>query len=279
MLNRRQKNTYNEQGFLVLEGLFSGPQIDPLRRAALEIVDHFDIDRHRSVFRTDDRDEGRDDYFFDSAENVHCFLEDGALGESGELAQPRRLAINKIGHALHDRIPEFTAFCRQPLIGEILRDLGLVAPQLWQTMYIFKQPSIGGEVRWHQDATYLITRPAAVTGLWVAVEDATRDNGCLWMQPGEHRSPLREIYRVDRDSRKGTLTELDRSPWAVEKAVAVEAPAGSLVLFHDHMPHYSSANRSTRSRHAFTMHVADSRARWSEENWLQRPNLGVFELR
>ena len=110
------------------------------------------------------------------------------------------------------------------------------------------------------------------------IEDATRDNGCLWMQPGQHRSPLREIYRVDWDEREGHLTELDNTPWAVEKAVAVEAPAGSLVLFHDHMPHYSSVNTSSRSRHAFTMHVSDSRARWSEENWLQRPNLGMFEL-
>lgn len=278
MLSRQQVNEFDEQGFLVLEGLFSGRQISALKGAALDIVDGFDIDRHRTVFRTDDRDAGRDDYFFNSAEHVHCFLEDGALDASGELIRPKNLAINKIGHALHDRIPEFSSFCRQPLIGEMLRELGLEAPQLWQTMYIFKQPSIGGEVRWHQDASYLITHPASVTGLWVAIEDATRDNGCLWMQPGQHRSPLREIYRVDWDEREGHLTELDNTPWAVEKAVAVEAPAGSLVLFHDHMPHYSSVNTSSRSRHAFTMHVSDSRARWSEENWLQRPNLGMFEL-
>lgn len=278
MLSRQQVNEFDEQGFLVLEGLFSGRQISALKGAALDIVEGFDIDRHRTVFRTDDRDAGRDDYFFNSAEHVHCFLEDGALDASGELIRPKNLAINKIGHALHDRIPEFSSFCRQPLIGEMLRELGLEAPQLWQTMYIFKQPSIGGEVRWHQDASYLITHPASVTGLWVAIEDATRDNGCLWMQPGQHRSPLREIYRVDWDEREGHLTELDNTPWAVEKAVAVEAPAGSLVLFHDHMPHYSSVNTSSRSRHAFTMHVSDSRARWSEENWLQRPNLGMFEL-
>ena len=278
MLNQQQLRAFDENGFLVLEKLFSSRKISALREAAVEIVEDFDIERHRTVFRTDDRDAGRDDYFFDSAENVHCFLEDGALNESGELIRPKNLAINKIGHAMHDRIPEFTAFCRQPLIGEILRDLGLEAPQLWQTMYIFKQPSIGGEVRWHQDASYLITHPASVTGLWIAIEDATRDNGCLWMQPGEHRSPLREIYRVDRDAREGLLTGLDSTPWAVEKAVPVEAPAGSLVLFHDHMPHYSSVNTSSKSRHAFTMHVSDSRANWSEENWLQRPNLGVFEL-
>ena len=278
MLSRQQIDDFNEQGYMVLERLFSDRQTGALKNAAVKIVDAFDSNRHRTVFRTDDRDTGRDDYFFDSAETVHCFLEDGAVNEAGEVVLPKHLAINKIGHALHDRVPEFTSFCRQPGIAEILRDLGLQSPQLWQTMYIFKQPSIGGEVRWHQDASYLITRPAGVIGLWVAVEDATRENGCLWMQPGQHRSPLREIYKVDWSSRKGTLTELDETPWAIEHAVAVEAPAGSLVLFHDRMPHYSSTNTSDRSRHAFTMHVADSRTRWAEENWLQRPNLGAFRL-
>jgi len=278
MLNQQQINEFNRQGFLVLERLLSEPQINRLRMAALEIVEDFDIERQQTVFRTDDRDADRDDYFFNSAEAVHCFLEDGAVNEAGEVIRPKHLAINKIGHALHDLAPDFTSFCRLPLIGEILRDLGLQTPQLWQTMYIFKQPSIGGEVRWHQDASYLITQPAMVTGLWIAVEDATRDNGCLWMQPGQHRSPLREIYQVDWEKREGLLTERDKTPWAVGKAVAIEAPAGSLVLFHDHMPHYSSINTSDRSRHAFTMHVADSRACWSDQNWLQRPELGVFEL-
>lgn len=278
MLNPDQVSAFHEQGFLLLEAFFSAQEISALRQAALEIVADFDIDRHRTVFQTNDRDAGRDDYFFDSAEAVHCFLEEGALNKAGELIRPKSLAINKIGHAMHDRVPQFTRFCRLPVIGEVLRDLGLQAPQLWQTMYIFKQPSIGGEVRWHQDASYLVTRPAAVTGLWVAVEDATKDNGCLWMQPGQQRSPLREIYQVDWDARQGLLSELDKTPWAVEKAVPVEAPAGSLVLFHDHMPHYSSQNRSEASRHAFAMHVADSAAQWSEKNWLQRLELGNFEL-
>ena len=145
-------------------------------------------------------------------------------------------------------------------------------------MYIFKPPSIGGEVRWHQDASYLQTDPACVTGMWIALEDATKENSCLWMQPGEHRSPLREIYEVDWKHRRGELRVLDKTPWNTEKAVALEVPAGSLVLFNDHAPHYSSPNRSDKSRHAFAIHVAEKGARWSDKNWLQRPHLGEFLL-
>lgn len=278
MLNSQQITEFQEQGFLVLENAFSAPEIASVKQAAQEIVADFDISQHRTVFKTTDRDAGRDDYFFDSAEAVHCFLEEGALDENKELNRAKEVAINKIGHAMHDLVPEFTEFCRLPVIGEALRDIGYRAPQLWQTMYIFKQPGIGGEVRWHQDASYLISGAPGVTGIWIAIEDATRDNGCLWMQPGQHRSPLREIFEVDWQKRSGTLSKLDDTPWTTGEVVAMEVAAGSAVFFNDHMPHYSSQNRSDRSRHAFTLHVSESGSDWPTKNWLQRPRLGAFEL-
>jgi phytanoyl-CoA hydroxylase len=279
MLSDIQIQQFHDDGYLVLEEAIEKSQIENLKAAALQIVDDFDIDRHRTVFTTGDRDSGRDDYFFDSAEHIHCFLEEGALDQDGKLLKPARLAINKIGHAMHDLHPVFNEFCRHPIFGRVLRDIGYTAPLLWQTMYIFKQPHIGGEVRWHQDGSYLISDPSTVTGIWIAIEDANRDNGCLWVQPGGHRSPLREIFQVDWTKREGKLTDLDSTPWPHDnEAVAVEVPAGSVVIFQDHMPHYSSQNRSNFSRHAFTLHVAEKHADWSDSNWLQRRTLGDFEL-
>ena len=279
MLSTYQIQQYQDNGYLVLENAIAKTDIENLKAAALKIVDAFDIDNHRTVFTTSDRDAGRDDYFLNSAENIHCFLEQDALNEDGELQKPARLAINKIGHAMHDLDPTFRSFCRQALFGQVLRDIGYSTPLLWQTMYIFKQPHIGGEVRWHQDGSFLISNPATVTGIWVAIEDAHRGNGCLWVQPGGQHSPLREIYQVDWTQRKGILSDLDKAPWpGKEGAIAVEVPAGSVVIFHDHMPHYSSQNLSEHSRHAFTLHVAEKSARWSDRNWLQRPALGDFEL-
>jgi len=249
MLSEGQIQQFHKDGYLVLENAIAKPAIENLKIAALQIVDDFDIDRHRTVFTTADRDSGRDDYFFDSAENIHCFLEEGALDQDGKLLKPARLAINKIGHAMHDLHPVFNQFCNQPVFGRVLRDIGYTEPLLWQTMYIFKQPHIGGEVRWHQDGSYLISDPSVVTGIWIAIEDANRDNGCLWVQPGGHRSPLREVFQVDWTKREGKLTDLDSTPWPHEnEAVAVEVPAGSMVIFQDHMPHYSSQNRSNFSR-------------------------------
>jgi len=272
------KDQYLDQGYAVLEGVIPSSAIKSIRSAAAAIVDDFDINSHRSVFSTKDRDRGRDDYFMQSAQGVHCFLEEESLDARGELLCSKQQAINKIGHAMHDLIPAFTTFCRQPVFAQCLHAIGYRSPVLWQTMYIFKQPRIGGEVRWHQDASYLISNPPSVIGFWVAIEDAHIDNGCLWVQPGGHRSKLREIYEVD-ESGCGTLRELDRTAWPEStEALAVEVPAGSLVIFHDHMPHYSSQNRSDISRQAFTMHFAEEDSNWPAENWLQRPQLGHFRI-
>lgn len=278
-MNQDLQQHFERDGYAVIERAFSAEAIASIRQAAARIVAEFDLDAHRSVFSTLHRDTDRDRYFMDSAEAVHCFLEEEALDATGKLTQPRERAINKIGHALHDRVPEFTDFCGQPLIGELLRKLGYQQPVLWQTMYIFKQPRIGGEVRWHQDASYLISEPASVVGFWVAIEDARKDNGCLWVEPGGHRRPLSEIYEVDPKTKQAELRQLRKPDWpGRDEAVPVEVPTGSLVIFSDHMPHYSSPNRSEYSRQAFTMHFAESSSLWSEKNWLQRPTLPPFRL-
>ncbi|MEL7296053.1 MAG: phytanoyl-CoA dioxygenase family protein [Pseudomonadota bacterium] len=270
---------FARDGYIVLSDTIDRDALSRLRAAAAAIVDEFDIAANQTVFTTDDRDAGRDDYFFDSAEAVHCFLEAGALDAAGELTRDKSLAINKIGHAMHDLDPVFTDFCRQPVFGQVLREIGYVRPLLYQSMYIFKQPGIGGEVRWHQDASYLMAEGRGVTGIWVALEDASQENGCLWVQPGQHRSPLRERYLVDWESRRGALETLSDEPWNGEDyGIPVEVSAGSVIVFSDRMPHYSSTNTSARSRHAFTLHVAEREDKWLAENWLQRPNLPPFEL-
>ena len=137
-------------------------------------------------------------------------------------------------------------------------------------MFIFKQPGIGGEVHWHQDATFLHSEPMTVTGFWIALEDATVDNGCLWVAPGGHRGPLRKRFVRDGDAVR--FVALDDTPWpSMDDAVPLEVSAGTLVCFHGLLPHYSAPNRSPQSRHAYTLHAIDARSRWSPDNWLRRP--------
>jgi phytanoyl-CoA hydroxylase len=279
MLSKKQISDFNTNGYLLFDQLIKTTELKKLRAAASRILETFDITKNQTIFSTTDGDRGRDQYFIDSAENISCFLEADAFDKDGKLCRPKNQCINKIGHAMHDLDPAFTHFARLPVFGEMMRDLGYVAPVLWQSMYIFKQPRIGGEVRWHQDASYQITDPANVTGLWIAMEDAHKDNGCLWLQPGGHRGPLREIFEVAPGNSSGDLRPLDNTPWpSLDQAVALEVAAGSVIVFNDHLPHYSSHNHSAKSRQALTLHISEENANWSANNWLQRPKLGYFRL-
>ncbi len=271
MLSPAQIEKFHTDGYLVLDDFKSPADIARVRQRALELVDAFDPGERRSIFTTREQALATDAYFLASADQVCCFFEEEAFGDDGELRQAKALSINKIGHALHDRDPVFDAFSRGEQLDAIARDLGLAEPLLWQSMYIFKQPGIGGEVGWHQDATFLHTDPVSVTTFWFALEDATLDNGCLWVEPGGHRSPLRELFVRDGDAVQ--KLRIDPTPWPDgERARALPVRAGALVCFHGLLPHYSAPNRSSVSRHAYSLHVTDGRTRYSSRNWLQRGN-------
>jgi phytanoyl-CoA hydroxylase len=267
MLTQEQRERYQRDGYIVIPGFKSADEIARLRQRAAEIVDAFDPAESRSVFTT--REQQADNWFLGSDNTVRCFFEEEAFDANGQLRQAKALSINKIGHAMHDLDPVFEQFTRDPRLASVARDLGLTKSQVWQSMYIFKQPGIGGEVRWHQDATFFETTPISVTTFWFALEDATIDNGCLWVEPGGHRGPLRERFVRTGDSTR--MEKLDHTPWPDDStAMPLEAQAGSLVCFHGLLPHYSAPNRSPVSRHAFTLHATDAGTGYSPFNWIQR---------
>ena len=260
---------FEELGYLVVPGFKSADEISGLRARAAQIVDAFDPAHNQTIFTTREQQRQVDAYFMGSADTVRCFFEEEAFDTHGRLKQDKALSINKIGHALHDLDPVFDRFSRSEALAAVARDVGLQHALLWQSMYIFKQPGIGGEVRWHQDATFFDTTPQSVTTFWFALEDADLRNGCLWVEPGGHRGPLRERFVLQ--GAGAGIEKLDAAPWPdPSSAIPLEVRAGTLVVFHGLLPHYSAANRSALSRHAYTLHATDARALYSPRNWLQR---------
>ncbi len=263
------RDRFERDGFVVVPAFKSSAAVAELRARAAEIVDAFDPAESTSIFTTRDESTKSDAYFLTSGDKIRCFFEEEAFDDNGALRQPKELSINKIGHAMHDLDPVFERFSRDPRLHDLALELGLAEPRVYQSMYIFKQPRIGGEVRWHQDATYFDTDPISVTTFWFALERADRTNGCMWVQPGGHRTPLRERFVVDNDGCR--LEQIDATPWPSDDAAEpVEVDAGTLVVMHGRLPHYSAPNRSAASRHAYTLHAVDARTRYSPANWLQR---------
>jgi phytanoyl-CoA hydroxylase len=268
-LTLQQRDAWSRDGYLVLPGFKPADALAAVVARAHAIVAAFQPHPGAGTFSTRDRSRVADAALLASAHEVHCFFEEEAHDAQGHLQVPLAQAINKIGHALHDRDPVFQRFSHGPELAALAADLGLQRPLVWQSQVIFKQPHIGGEVGWHQDASFFATEPHSVTTFWFALEDATLANGCLWVQPGGHRGPLREQYVCEAGQLR--MVAVDATPWP-ERQAAVPLPvaAGSLVVFHGLLPHCSDANRSDRSRLAYTLHVTDGRARYSPLNWLQR---------
>ena len=260
---------YARDGFLVLKDFLPAADCDALQQRAVALVAGFDPGPARTIFSTRDQGHARDRYFRDSGGAIRFFFEEAATD------QPVPLALNKIGHALHDLDPVFDRISRHPRMAGLADALGFTRPLLLQSMYLFKQPQIGGEVGWHQDATYLHTRPSTVTGFWIALDDADRDNGCLLALAGGHRGPLRQrFHRAGEAPSEALVTDtLDAAPWPDTPPVALEAPRGTLVVLHGLLPHASAPNRSSRPRHAYALHLIDGSAEYAADNWLQRPDL------
>lgn len=268
-LSPEQIAAYERDGFLVLANSVDAKACDHLRARAEELVRSFDLRGIVSIFSTHEQARTSDDYFLESGDKIRFFFEENAFLPDGTLRQSKERSINKIGHALHDLDPVFDQFSRTTEIKQLVSDLGIVDPLLLQSMYIFKQPRIGGEVTCHQDATFLFTEPLRMVGLWFALEDANIENGCLWAIPGGHKLGLKS--RFMRADGGGTRFEVfDDTPWPKDNLQPLEVKKGTVIVLHGLLPHLSRENTSARSRHAYTLHIIDASAHYPESNWLRR---------
>jgi phytanoyl-CoA hydroxylase len=250
----------------------------------------------------------------DSSNTVHFFAEPSALNADGTLQDTyhqnnqKMDALNKVGHALH-LLPgsSFHSYCFSSKLKHLVTSLGWIEPVVPQSMYIFKGRKTGGVVTSHQDSTFLYTEPhQTCLGLWLALDAATLDNGCLWIRPKSHNESVRRHFQRNVDyfgesaitSRSNvchnngdpSLPKLRMVPLQEEKIMAVpwegsvpddlgtvgfipiECQAGDLLAFCGTTDHLSLANESDVSRHTFQLHLIDNEcSAWSPYNWLQYP--------
>ena len=269
MISPAQLEQYQRDGFLVVKGFAESDECDALRTRAGELVQEFEPADVVSIFTTHEQSRVADEYFMTSGDKIRFFFEANAFLPDGTLKQPKERSINKIGHALHDLDPVFDRFSRSEKVKELAAAIGFAQSYLVQSMYIFKQPNIGGEVNCHQDSTFIYTEPTDIAGLWFALEDATVENGCLWAIPGGHNRGLKSRWVRSPEGRM-KFEVYDEEPWRENELVPLEVRKGSLILLNGLLPHRSFENRSPRSRHAYTLHLIHADAHYPNDNWLQR---------
>ncbi len=157
--------------------------------------------------------------------------------EPDELVVRRHLCIH-FPHKLSERMRGTLA---HPVVVDGLRQL--IGPNIkaMQSMLFIKSEGKPGQA-WHQDELFIPTRDRSLTAAWIALDDATVENGCLWVLPGSHRPGVLYPDRGHRDARFDCEVEAYDFPYRDEDAVAGEVPAGAVVVFNGYLLHRSLPN-------------------------------------
>jgi phytanoyl-CoA hydroxylase len=131
----------------------------------------------------------------------------------------------------------------------------LIGPDVkaMQSMLFVKAEGKPGQA-WHQDEHFIPTRDRSLTAAWIALDDATVDNGCLWVLPGSHRAGVIYPDREHDDPRYDCTVESYDFPYQDRDAVPVELPAGAALLFNGYLLHKSLPNTVPGFRRALVNH-------------------------
>ena len=172
-------------------------------------------------------------------------------------------------HQPHFISPVIKRFVSHPLITAVLSRITAAHLAHWdgavkcmQTMLFVKPPGKQGQA-WHQDERYIPTRDRSLIGAWIALDDATLENGCLWVVPGSHRQGY--LFRTKNHEQNHEYDFGDMAYGFDEaQAVPVEVKAGSVVFFNGYLLHKSLKNRSQVYRRALVSHYMNA---WSLLPW------------
>jgi hypothetical protein len=174
---------------------------------------------------------------------------------AGKDASARELGVRKFFQfAQGDAF--FWDLVRDPRIrGPIEAVIGAGA-QMLQSLALVKPPEIGIPKAWHQDTPYFPISPVSETvGLWIALDRATLENGCMQVVPGSHRQG--PVPHVQGDT--GWCLDAEASARAQATSIAVPVEPGSALPFDTNLMHFTDANRSPARRRAVQFHFSSAR--------------------
>lgn len=227
---------YKEYGYLVAEQLLTENEIDELRMETAEI-------------------------FKGNRGHVDGLVDPGELTNEEILKKyiaihfPHKISTVIKSYLLHQRITDVLTKIISPNV------------KCMQSMLFVKAPGKAGQ-SWHQDEYYIPTRDRSLTGVWIAIDDASLENGCLWIIPGSNMSG----YIMDRvpntSAEYADVDTVDVSGFEKENIIPVEVKSGSVVFFNGYTLHSSQKNKTEDCfRTALVNHYmsAESMLPWDQD--------------
>jgi len=230
------KRFYEEHGFLIAKNLFSSNEINELKKELVTI-------------------------FKEKGESIIGYVKPEEGVSDDDLI--KKYTTLNFPHKASDVI---TDYVKHQKVANVLSEIISPNVKCMQSMLFMKGPGKKGQ-SWHQDEYYIPTRDRSLTGCWIAIDDATIENGCLWVIPGSHKSGhIRKRIAIEREEFQDKDMS-DLLPFIEENdAVPVEIEAGSALFFNGYLLHSSLNNKSKDSyRRSLVNHYmsAESILTWS----------------
>ena len=178
----------------------------------------------------------------------NIMIESAAADCFDDLSDAQRLNSVRKLMPIVDYDARLRAVADDPELLHVIRRIMGEAPALSQDMAMIKPPLIGREKPWHQDLAYFdYPADTAIVGAWIALDEATPENGCMMIIPGSHCA--------------GPVTHWARRDWQicdtdvqVGRSAAVPLQPGSCLLFHCLLHHGTPPSRSRKTRWALQFH-------------------------
>jgi phytanoyl-CoA hydroxylase len=227
---------YRERGYLVAEQLLNTLEVASLKQETT------------ALFRGD-------------RGYVEGLIDAGGISDGEILKQYVAIHFpHKLSPVIHDSL-------RHPEIVSVLAHIISPNVKAMQSMLFVKGPGKAGQA-WHQDEFYIPTRDRSLTGVWIAIDDASTANGCLWLIPGSNKSGYLMKRVPNNCNEYADVDTIDVSAYPEHAMVPVEVKSGSVVFFNGYILHSSRRNKTADCfRMALVNHYmsAESMLPWDQD--------------
>lgn len=240
---------YSENGFLVVEDCIPQDEIAELRHETTEVCR--------------------------GNRGAYGGITEPAPGETDEEILKKYLCIH-FPHKISETMKHYVA---HPSYVDVLTRIIGPNVKAMQSMLFIKASGKPGQA-WHQDEYYIPTRDCSLTGGWLAIDDATVENGCLWIIPGSHKRHVLYPQQLHDDRRFDCAGAAFKFPYTDEDSVPVEVKAGSIVFFNGYLLHRSLPNFAKSGyRRVLVNHYmsAESLLPWRKPE--QGEHMGMLDMR
>ncbi len=239
MFQESLKTFYDNEGYLVVENLFDNAELAEVRRRTEEIAADPES----------------------APQGVSVGREGNTVADKSSAAAQNN-AVRGIAFMVHFD-PAFKAFAQQPKLLDLVR--GLIGPRIkvFRDQMLLKPP--GGQAKpVHQDQSYFRVQPEGdLITAWIALDDATVENGCMCYVPGSHKYG---IFDIASDPERPVHHIPNTKGIALREPARCPVPAGSVIFHHGCTLHTSDVNRTDTWRKALIFHYSTSEARSEKEN-------------